>query len=175
MRAGWMVALMVSGTTTTLHSAMQGIVDTRVTVIPFSGFVKSGESFTKDLGNGSVLKISPDAAPPKGHPDGWSLEIVSDGNQSHAELMCLPLHGCNNCMIDPGCLVFSLNPDKKLHLPQKWTIEIGTNEPSKKMGALEFTIKDLKMKDANKKDPAGGYPLAWFSHMQFEGNVTLSR
>jgi len=197
--------LLLSGFVCPLHSAMQDIADTRageskqngaVTVIPFSGVVQSGESFTKGLGNGLLLTVSPNTAAQNGHSDGWSLGIISDGDNSRANLICLPLHGCNNCMIDPDCMVFSHSRNIKFHLPEKWTVEIGIGEPDysaysddpkdsnwepptmrvpsyKKMGTLEFTIKDLKMEDVDKKSPNGGDPPAWFSQMQCEGIVKL--
>jgi len=159
--------------------------------ISFKGTVKSGEAFEKDLGD-FVFSIAPDRAPRGEHSNGWHIELTS--KHTTGELVCLPMHGCSNCMIDPICMVFQR--DSKLHLPDERVIDVGLGAPDysgysdnpkdpnwdpptmripsfKKRGVLKVTITDAKLEDANKKDTTGTYPLAWFSMMSFEGTFQL--
>lgn len=162
-----------------------GIV--RFSTRAFAGVVTAGESFAADLGHGLTLKVQPETADAGRNPSGWSLGIEPDG------LICLPLHGCNNCMIDPICMAQTQTQSKEFPLPMVLSVGIGLDEPDysfysdnpqdphwtpptmrvpyhDKMGILELTITDLKIEDAGLKNPKG-YSAAWFSKMSFKGVV----
>src|SRR5262249_24336693 len=96
----------------------------------FSGILKSGESYTKELDNGLIVTIKPDAKSETGHSSGWTIDILSkESGASQAEIICLPLHGCNNCEVDPWCTVLSEGPNAKPHVPDERSIEIGLGKP----------------------------------------------
>jgi hypothetical protein len=162
-----------------------GIV--RFSTRTFAGTVNAGESFTEDLGRGLTLEVRPAAANAGRNSSGWSVGIEPAG------LICLPLHGCNNCMIDPICTAQAEGQGKGLRLPMVRSVDIGLDEPDysfysdntqdpnwtpptmrvpshDKVGILEFTITDLKAEDADAKDPKGS-SVAWFSKMSFKGVV----
>lgn len=146
----------------------------RFSKIPFAGTLHGGENYKGHFLNGVSVKI-------KSVPDGgWSLSVE---NEKGKELeICLPLHGCNDCMIDPYCLLHEYNRDgKPLAFPVVYNVELGLDESTfttdredpgwwrmgyhDKTGVLELTIKDLKVAKTDGKES--------FSRMDFEGAVRV--